>query len=260
MDDFEFKEEIVLINEGKLDLDFSIIKRYISEKKFNDNLKIICESINKKKYKSEYIKKYYNLLYKKGATIDYINNTINNLIKNINNNITHNNDDIIIDNIPNSTIDNIIFLMKDSAKQNIPERFKLEFIKYNGWNITQLPKGSNKIKNDGALYLCNGELMKKNNKQYNPQKSSKSIDFKIENNIYVYDKTTYGSGGSQDNQYKDAKDFLYQSIKTNDNNFYIALLDGDYYINKIDELRMFNDDNVRVCNIYNIFDTLKKWT
>ena len=98
----------------------------------------------------------------------------------------------------------------------------------------------------------------------------KSIDFKFhisyqnkERHCYCYHKYINESGGSQDNQYKDIKQFIESSNKNIDteSNWFFAICDGNYFtetkIKEISELCNPNK-NVYYTNIYKFKERLQE--
>ena len=133
-------------------------------------------------------------------------------------------------------IDDPIFglsFAKDPGKQSFHEATAISFIQ-------NLPLISNAIKlpsgGKNAIYVINGNLIK--GKDKTSDTDAKSIDFYWEYRrgkkllkFYATHKYTKVSGGSQNNQEKDAKQFLENTRKCNSNDiFFFAILDGKYYV------------------------------
>lgn len=83
-----------------------------------------------------------------------------------------------------------------------------------------------------SLFLKDGKIVKKSETNLTFQQSNKSIDLKStginkEDLIFVAKRTT-GRGGAQDNQFADAKKFLYQQTPESKVLLFLVL-DGDYY-------------------------------
>ena len=136
-------------------------------------------------------------------------------------------------------------------KQNIASLAFVEFIKnYCGENsIEVLPNGGK-----NALYCNNGRVSSFADVK-DVHKTAKTIDFIMHDNrgrnIYISHKRTDGNGGAQANQLKDAESFLLQSeANSNINEIFIAVLDGNYYHDKLEGLKMrFEKENkMYVCN------------
>ena len=120
------------------------------------------------------------------------------------------------------------FFAKDPSKQNFTEKLVAELLK-----VSTLPQsGKNCVRFDDNGNIC-------------PVKSSnvsKSADFHI-NKTYITQKYTRATGGAQDNQYADVVDFL---IKGSKQHYVAAIVDGDYWNKKREELKVFFKDNPRV--------------
>lgn len=203
---YEFKNQIKKVISGELNINMIDIKNDYAKDKLQSRLINIIESIYKEKTNSKYIQKYINMLERKGVSTYKINEKISNLISYIND----------YKNFLFTKIDDefeciLIILLEDPIKQNVLEKFKYEFIHYNGWDIEKLNSiGKN------SYYIYENNLMKGDDLRLNRSDSgcTKSMDFKINlknSIIYVYDKTTEDSGGSQINQYNDALNFIKQA-------------------------------------------------
>ena len=141
--------------------------------------------------------------------------------------------------------------IKEPIKQNITEKIaskEIEKIKF----ITEFENLSN-----DKLFISNGTLRtKKEIKDIKINLKCKSIDFKfcinyenIKRDIYCYHKYINESGGSQDNQYKDIKSFIF-SANENINttiNWFLVICDGGYFTEiKVKELKEMCNPNKNV--------------
>ena len=126
---------------------------------------------------------------------------------------------------------------KEAKKQGVAERAQQEFLEHRGIIVTKLVgEGSD------AIRLLDGELvygMRKGN-----LRSTKSMDFMCEGNDLmdlIYAKYTEIAGGAQDNQAQDVVRFLEyatQYVENHDDNIrFVALLDGGYYFDKLEDLK-----------------------
>lgn len=120
---------------------------------------------------------------------------------------------------------------KEPIKQNLAENLQLKFLKERNKNIIKLPSTGK-----GAYYLSNGSLI--TNQKHKPLKTCKSMDFyDPDSKIFYYAKYTNQSGGSQDNQFNDLKNFINECLlyiknsnrEKNDDYYFVILVDGDYY-------------------------------
>ena len=119
----------------------------------------------------------------------------------------------------------VFFFAKDPKKQNFTEKLVAELLK-----VEKLPASGKKC----IRFNQDGDIVATNNGDV-----SKSADFYI-NGIYYTQKYTHESGGAQDNQYNDVRDFL---IKGSKKHKVGAIVDGAYWNNKRLQLQqMFNDN------------------
>ena len=122
----------------------------------------------------------------------------------------------------------VFFFAKDPKKQNFTEKLVAELLK-----VEKLPaSGKNCIR-----FNQDGDIVATNNGDV-----SKSADFYI-NGVYYTQKYTYESGGAQDNQYNDVRDFL---IKGSKKYKVGAIVDGAYWNNKRLQLQQMFKDNPNV--------------
>lgn len=117
----------------------------------------------------------------------------------------------------------------DPSKQNFYENLAADYIKNfsNVENFKNLPNnGTN------ALVVHAGNIIPKTRAQSN---ASKTIDFEWNTGTikcYASHKYTKNSGGAQDNQYKDIRNFMENSRPNNTPNIlFFAICDGNYYQN-----------------------------
>jgi len=122
------------------------------------------------------------------------------------------------------------FFRKDPTKQSIHENTQFEWIKNNKYiDLIKLPASRK------GLYFHNFELTTKTPR---PENSTKTIDGFVKSlKIYCIFKFSTTSGGAQDNQFNDVKNFITQIIgfysnKTDADEIFEFYLDGDYYTNE----------------------------
>lgn len=156
---------------------------------------------------------------------------------------------------------------KDSVRQNIYEKNVFSYIeKYiiNLQNILNIKIQIKKLSNNGGLMIVGGNILPYS-KKYNSR--CKTIDFEIDiiikNNIYKryisHKYTKEVSGGSQDNQYIDIKNYIQECNLSMDNNLkFYAIVDGEYYKNnnrlKMNELKNICTQKVVVCDTNDFID------
>lgn len=144
---------------------------------------------------------------------------------------------------------------KDPSKQSFHQTLAINFIKtlenIDAQNTILLPAGGN-----NALYIISGQVIE--GKNITTNKRPKSIDFLIKLNnkktIYCTHKYTKESGGAQDNQLNDVLAFMENSKNLMSNDiFCLAILDGDYYINKIENINQkYKTKNCQAITINNL--------
>lgn len=133
----------------------------------------------------------------------------------------------------------ITHYLKDPGKQSIHQNLAKNYIEN---RLSKYIKITNPEKLKNTFLTRNGIYT---TEQLNGNKAeSKSIDFLLEgcDNVYaITHKYTKEAGGSQDNQYADVHKFLKNAPsmpKHNEKNlFVVAIVDGNYYKNRILELR-----------------------
>lgn len=125
---------------------------------------------------------------------------------------------------------------KDPIKQNFTEKIAEQLL------------GCVSLPNSSLSFSPDGELQKGPN-----IRNSKTVDF-IKDGVYITQKYTNGTGGAQDNQYRDVITFLtYGSKKYR----VAAYIDGSYYTpQKILELKqMFaSNPNVKICSLGELYE------
>jgi hypothetical protein len=119
---------------------------------------------------------------------------------------------------------------KEPTKQNIYESAQMEWIKLHLYaNLVKLPN------NIGGKCIVDGTLQTVSSKNSRASNASKTLDAYVPScNCYHVNKYTKGSGGAQDNQYKDVKDTLSKAVKllqtdSTANVKFAFFLDGSYY-------------------------------
>ncbi len=151
----------------------------------------------------------------------------------------------------------------DPGKQNFYENLAANYIKNfsNVENFKNLPNnGAN------ALVVHAGNIISKTQAQSN---ASKTIDFEWNTGTikcYASHKHTKVSGGGQDNQYKDIRNFMENSRNNNAPNIlFFAICDGDYYQNlsqsNMSKMQILNrdfekDNKLKALTINELFDHL----
>lgn len=128
--------------------------------------------------------------------------------------------DRVFENIEKGDIETCMVYTKRSKCENIAENTQIKYISENlpELNIQKLHTTAISLDQYGALNTgCNIDC--------------KTIDFKIEgrNTYYGFLKYTENSGGAQDNQFNDAKNFVICANKNRDNIRFVLALDGEYY-------------------------------
>lgn len=129
----------------------------------------------------------------------------------------------------------LLTFAKDPGKQTFHQHYAAKYITKLPLieNFSELSSGGRK-----ALYIVNGKIIEGKDKK--DQKTGKSIDFRWEYTFknktltfYATHKHTKISGGSQDNQYKDVKEFHEASRNCiNPNIYLLSITDGSYYLSK----------------------------
>ena len=165
-----------------------------------------------------------------------------------------------------------LYFVKDPGRQNFHENTAAEALKSFAilYDFKLLPKGglNAKVVNSGMLV----SLEESKQSTSNP----KTIDFewKIKTNTgkiifcYASHKYTKDNGGSQDNQYKDLKNFMENARQNkSDNKMFFAICDGQYYQTKnkttgrtkIEELNMdyARENKLIAITIQNIYEYLE---
>jgi hypothetical protein len=137
------------------------------------------------------------------------------------------------------------FFIKDPKKQNVYESIFLNHVNGIGYNISKLTShGKNAVclDNDGNIVYGSSKI--------NTTKSMDFIGKDDDGNItYYYHKYTNEAGGAQDNQYNDVVHFLTNASKNNDDITFVAVCDGNYYKDKMEELKSICGNNVKVMTI-----------
>lgn len=137
--------------------------------------------------------------------------------------------------------------IKDPLKQNIYENYQLSYLREKYYPDIKKPKN---------IYFDKGKVCGARSAT-----STKSIDFVSENHkIYFAAKHTNDSGGTQDLQYNDLKNFIfeYKKIKDIEYNLYIVV-SGNYYLTKMDELNEVIDNfaNIKIIDLNKARDNKK---
>lgn len=152
-------------------------------------------------------------------------------------------DDLLVD-INNSKYFKYAFC-KDPIRQNIYEKSAIDFLSKISLikHIVKLPTNG-----EGAIFVDKGILTFGENiqKTKREQQKSKSIDTKFvvkaykqrmsDLSCYAMLKYTESEGGAQDNQFTDLRIYL-ENCPLKRQECFIAFTDGDYYTNRIQQLR-----------------------
>ena len=140
--------------------------------------------------------------------------------------------------------------IKEPNKQNFTEKIISDAIKKNDLVENFMTS------KDGEIFLENGKITKER------KVGNKSIDFSWKTNgknVFASQKYINESGGGQDNQFNDVKNFLMNAQNSNKDEFFIAIVDGKYFNqSKMNYLKSFEDDNIFVCSIHSLQEVLKK--
>lgn len=150
--------------------------------------------------------------------------------------------DSIIDSCKNSFEVASLFA-KNSSRQNFTEILVNDLFSFDSGFVKLPAGGSSCIRFDD-----NGDIFSQNLNRF-----SKSADFSYTKDgilYYITQKYTMSAGGSQDNQYRDVIDFLNKGSKKHQ---VIALVDGNYWYSKINDLRKQYVDNKNV-HVLTVFD------
>jgi hypothetical protein len=118
------------------------------------------------------------------------------------------------------------FFVKDPIKQNLAEKLQYKMLLKKYPKLIKLPAlGIN------AKYLVSGRITNVKNK--------KSLDFyDIENNCYYICKYTHECGGAQDQVYSEIQKYIIEINQIQDDKInFKLLLDGNYWVNKIENLK-----------------------
>jgi hypothetical protein len=139
----------------------------------------------------------------------------------------------IIINVKNNDLVAAMFA-KNPVKQNIYESKIPDSLK-DVCKLNKLPNGNkNSLRFNKQGKLVSGKITDIEN-------YSKSVDFSgtINNKkFYFTQKYTQGKGGAQDNQYRDILQFIDYAIQNKERGYGVGIIiDGDYYINKIDVIK-----------------------
>ena len=156
----------------------------------------------------------------------------------------------------------------DPAKQKIHENTAAKFIE----SLSEIKDFKQLGHSDMALF--HGAVMpKKELKKLGGHGTAKTIDFSWTTKgkkIYASHKYTRESGGAQDNQYEDLKEFIREANFSDlSDTFFVAIADGDYYkmkdssagITKLEYLnKISNQKNVFAMLISELEDWLAQLT
>lgn len=159
----------------------------------------------------------------------------------------------------------LAFFCINPTRQNIFEKVAADFLKKQD-SIKSFKKLSN-----NAKFVVNGVVIEKIDLKTYPL--AKTIDFEWRYNeftIYASHKYTKDSGGAQDNQYNDVKNFIKQArdFSKHKKTKFLAICDGKFYetfdtkvkMKKIEYLQSLCTQQIKVCNIYNVIKTLQEFT
>ena len=168
----------------------------------------------------------------------------------------------VLDKLKNHTLKVDSFLKKPE-RQNIGENILYNYLINSGIvnesNLEILPKASKK-----SAYLCGDKILYGKKKSLTNKISylTKSIDFKIIINIidvFFSHKILNNSGGAQNSQFDEMKNFVNEANKIKMKNTYVGVfVNGKYFTpNRIDELKsLVQSKYVFVCDETNIIKFL----
>jgi hypothetical protein len=143
-----------------------------------------------------------------------------------------------------------LFFIKDPGKQNLTEKLFADIIS----NIESVKNFVNHPSNTN-LFVVNGSVV---NQRVD---GVKSIDFEWITNgrkVYATQKYTNENGGAQDNQKNDIINFL-KNCQDNEENIFFAILDGNYWKDKIEYLKgKYGKWNIVICGINEVEGKLEK--
>lgn len=164
--------------------------------------------------------------------------------------------DVVIDRMKTDSLLRSLF-RKEPRKQNILEVCQMKWIKANLYpDVVKLPQYT------GGTYFCDGKKVKCV-QETRPPNATKTMDLHVPSeNIYMFLKYTDGSGGAQDNQFKDVVQTLKEIGKYYDANptsidTFVIYADGTYYTDKKlqylkDMIPMNLTDKIKVDQVSNI--------
>ncbi len=141
------------------------------------------------------------------------------------------------------------FIAKDPSKQNITENVIGDY-------LSSVDSIDDFINHNSSVKL----FIVKGNPTTERIDGLKSVDYswKTNNkNVYTTQKYTTGNGGHQDNQFNDVISFLL-NCKGESENFYLAIVDGSYYSDtRLNILKKYETDNIKVCSFMEVEEVLK---
>lgn len=128
--------------------------------------------------------------------------------------------DYVFRRIEERDAETCMIYIKDPRRENIAENTQIKYISESLPNlcIKKLSNQGISLNRYGALNSgCNTDC--------------KTIDFEIsgKNKYYGFLKYTDNSGGAQDNQFNDAKNFILCANENKDEIYFVLVLDGNYY-------------------------------
>lgn len=120
------------------------------------------------------------------------------------------------------------FFAKDPGKQKIHENIAAAFIEH-----TPGVEDFEQLAHDKLVVIQGAVRSRKEVRAEGATARAKTIDFMWSTRgkkIYVSHKYTKGSGGGQDNQYRDLQEFIREANESNlRDTYFLAIADGDYY-------------------------------
>lgn len=151
------------------------------------------------------------------------------------------------------------FIAKDPSRQNFTEKAVFRYIED---DCKRYLKCFENLANNNSTYVEDGEIVHKATKP-----TSKTIDYigltKSNIQIIATQKYTKTSGGSQNLQEMDVKNFIIEADKNNDSEkVFLAIVDGEYYTkDKLDQIRkLITSKNVFVCHGDEVKNILKQYS
>lgn len=114
-------------------------------------------------------------------------------------------------------------VLPSTSRQNYYEKVLVNYLRRCGLAVNDLPNGGKNSK-----YMVGGVVHTKATLAASPKTKTIDLEMLGDPNFYFVAKHTTGSGGGQDNQFRDALNFISQQNAMNKDKL-VLVLDGDYY-------------------------------